>query len=92
MDRRMLINAVHPEEIRIAITENNTLTELEIETDSGRKLKGNITRRKSRGLNPASRRLSLILARSAMAFCRLMICTPPTFAREMATPIIVAAA
>ena len=43
MDRRMLINAVHPEECRIAIVEDHNLVELEIESNVGRKLKGNIS-------------------------------------------------
>ncbi len=49
MERRMLINAVHSEQIRIAIVESNRnkqdkfdLVELEIESNLGKKLKGNI--------------------------------------------------
>jgi ribonuclease E len=53
MERRMLINAIHPEEIRIAITEGQTLTELEIETDSGRKLKGNIYKARISRIEPS---------------------------------------
>jgi ribonuclease E len=46
MERRMLINAVHPEECRIAIIEGNQLVELEIESDVGKKLKGNVYKAK----------------------------------------------
>ena len=53
MDRRMLINAVHPEETRIAITEGNSLIELEIESDIGKKLKGNIYKAKISRIEPS---------------------------------------
>ncbi|MBX7137395.1 MAG: Rne/Rng family ribonuclease [Oligoflexia bacterium] len=53
MDRRMLINAVHPEEIRIAITEGSSLVELEIESDLGRKLKGNIYKARISRIEPS---------------------------------------
>ena len=42
MEKRMLINASDAEECRIAITEDGVLTDLEIESDLGKKLKGNI--------------------------------------------------
>jgi len=42
MDQKMLINSLYPEECRIAITEGGKLIELEIESGSTRKLKGNI--------------------------------------------------
>ena len=53
MDRRMLINAVDGEEIRIAITEGQTLSELEIESDLGRKLKGNIYKARIARIEPS---------------------------------------
>ena len=53
MDRRMLINAVHPEECRIAIVEDGNLTELEIESNVGRKLKGNIYKAKISRIEPS---------------------------------------
>lgn len=49
----MLINALHPEECRIAITEGSTLVELEIESNSGRKLKGNIYKAKISRIEPS---------------------------------------
>ncbi|MGQ3684872.1 MAG: Rne/Rng family ribonuclease [Candidatus Loosdrechtia sp.] len=42
MDKRMLINAVEPEECRIAILENNVLEELYIERSSREQIAGNI--------------------------------------------------
>jgi ribonuclease E len=42
MEQRMLINAVHPEECRIAIVEDSALVELEIESNVGKKAKGNV--------------------------------------------------
>ena len=53
MDRRMLINAVHPEECRIAITEGKNLVELEIESNIGKKLKGNIYRAQISRIEPS---------------------------------------
>lgn len=53
MDRRMLINAVHEEETRIAIVEGKELLELEIESNSGRKLKGNIYKAKISRIEPS---------------------------------------
>lgn len=53
MDRRMLINAVHPEECRIAIVEDGVLSELEIESHIGKKLKGNIYKAKISRIEPS---------------------------------------
>ncbi|MEZ4754317.1 MAG: Rne/Rng family ribonuclease [Bdellovibrionota bacterium] len=53
MDRKMLINAIHPEECRIAITEGRELLELEIESTVGKKLKGNIYKAKISRIEPS---------------------------------------
>ena len=53
MDRRMLINAIHPEECRIAITEDEVLSELEIEGHLGKKLKGNIYKARISRIEPS---------------------------------------
>ena len=53
MERYMLINAIHPEECRIAITENNEPIELEIESNAGKKLKGNIYKAKIARVEPS---------------------------------------
>ena len=38
----MLIDAAHPEEIRVAIMNENTLEELDVESTTRRQLRGNI--------------------------------------------------
>jgi len=53
MDQRMIINAVHPEECRIAIIEGTTLAELEIESHAGKKAKGNIYRGRISRIEPS---------------------------------------
>jgi ribonuclease E len=53
MEQRMLINAVHPEECRIAIIEGSTLAELEIESNVGKKAKGNIYRGRISRIEPS---------------------------------------
>jgi ribonuclease E len=40
--KRMLIDAAHPEEIRVAVMDGNTLEELDVESAARRQLKGNI--------------------------------------------------
>ena len=40
--KRMIINVLNPEESRVAITENEQLVNLAIETTSSEKLRGNI--------------------------------------------------
>jgi len=49
----MLINAVHPEECRIAIIEGSSLAELEIESLAGKKAKGNIYRGRISRIEPS---------------------------------------
>jgi ribonuclease E len=49
----MIINAVHPEECRIAIIEGNALSELEIESNIGKKAKGNIYRGRISRIEPS---------------------------------------
>jgi ribonuclease E len=53
MDRRMLINSVHSEECRIAITDDGVLSELETESISGAKLKGNVYKAKVSRIEPS---------------------------------------
>ncbi|MBF0423321.1 MAG: Rne/Rng family ribonuclease [Magnetococcales bacterium] len=42
MTRRMLVDATHPEEIRVAIIQDNRLIDLDIETANKEQIKGNI--------------------------------------------------
>lgn len=53
MDRRMLINTAHPEQCRIAIVEDGKLIELEIESQQGKKLKGNIYKARISRIEPS---------------------------------------
>lgn len=53
MEQRMLINAVHLEECRIAIIEGSSLAELEIESNVGKKAKGNIYRGRISRIEPS---------------------------------------
>ncbi|NDC37778.1 MAG: hypothetical protein EBZ48_06965, partial [Proteobacteria bacterium] len=49
----MLINAIHQEECRIAITEGNSLVELEIESQVVQKLKGNVYKARISRIEPS---------------------------------------
>ena len=52
--QKMLINAIHPEDIRIAITEDKELIELEVDSAlSSKKLKGNIYKTKINRVEPS---------------------------------------
>lgn len=53
MEKQMLINALHSEEIRIAIVEDKRLSELEIESLSGQNLKGNIYKTRITRVEPS---------------------------------------
>jgi ribonuclease E len=53
MDLRMFINAIHAEECRIAIVDDSNLAELEIESNAGRKSKGNIYRGRISRIEPS---------------------------------------
>lgn len=53
MDQKMIINAVHPEECRIAIVEGSSLAELEIESNVGKKAKGNVYRGRISRIEPS---------------------------------------
>ncbi len=53
MDQRMFINAVHPEECRIAIVDGDALVELEIESNVGKKAKGNVYRGRISRIEPS---------------------------------------
>lgn len=53
MTRKMLINAVHSEECRIAIVDDEQLLELEVESNVGKKLKGNIYRAEIARVEPS---------------------------------------
>jgi ribonuclease E len=53
MDQRMIINAVHQEECRIAIVDGTQLVELELESNVGKKAKGNVYRGRISRIEPS---------------------------------------
>jgi ribonuclease E len=53
MDKRMLINSIHPEECRIAIVEKEVLLELEVESLVHKKLKGNVYKGRVSRIEPS---------------------------------------
>ena len=63
--KKMLINAVHPEEIRVAVVEDGTLREIFIESAMKEQIKGNIYKGKisriEKGLNAVFVEIGLCL-------------------------------
>ena len=80
----MLINAVHAEECRIAITEDNNLIELEIESNIGRKLKGNIYRAKISRLEPSLQAAFIDIGTQRNGFLQINDIHPSLFNRGSA--------
>ncbi len=79
MDRRMLINSVHPEECRIAIVDDNVLFELEIESTSGKKLKGNIYKAKISRIEPSLQAAFLDIGTNRNGFLQINDIHPSYF-------------
>ena len=75
----MLINAVHPEECRIAIIDDNVLTELEIESNSGKKLKGNIYKAKISRIEPSLQAAFIDIGTSRNGFLQINDIHPSYF-------------
>ncbi|MFM1846941.1 MAG: hypothetical protein RL417_415 [Pseudomonadota bacterium] len=75
----MLINAVHPEECRIAITEDNNLTELEIESHVGKKLKGNIYKARISRIEPSLQAAFVDIGTSRNGFLQINDIHPAYF-------------
>ena len=50
--KRMLFNATHPEELRVAIVDGQKLLDLDIESSSNAQRKGNIYQGRVLGLSP----------------------------------------
>ncbi len=71
MERRMLINSVHSEESRIAIIEGNNLFELEVESNAGKKLKGNVYRAKIVRIEPSLQAAFIDLGTSRNGFLQI---------------------
>lgn len=75
----MLINAVHPEECRIAITDGDQLSELEIESDVGKKLKGNIYKAKISRIEPSLQAAFLDIGTARNGFLQINDIHPSYF-------------
>jgi ribonuclease E len=79
MDRRMLINATHSEECRIAIVEDGQLVELEIESETGRKLKGNIYKARISRIEPSLQAAFIDIGTSRNGFLQVNDVHPSYF-------------
>jgi ribonuclease E len=79
MEQRMLINAVHPEECRIAIVEGSTLAELEIESNVGKKAKGNIYRGRISRIEPSLQAAFVDIGTSRNGFLQINDVHPSCF-------------
>ena len=82
MDRRMLVNAVHSEECRIAIVEDNGLSELEIESNLGKKLKGNIYRARISRIEPSLQAAFIDIGTQRNGFLQINDVHPSYFRRR----------
>lgn len=82
MDRRMLINAAHSEEIRIAIIEGSDLSELEIESNIGKKLKGNIYKAKISRIEPSLQAAFIDIGTQRNGFLQINDVHPSYFSGE----------
>jgi ribonuclease E len=75
----MLINAVHPEECRIAIVEGSSLVELEIESNVGKKAKGNIYRGRISRIEPSLQAAFVDIGTSRNGFLQINDVHPSCF-------------
>jgi len=78
----MLINAVHSEECRIAIVDGANLFELEIESDLGRKLKGNIYKAKIARIEPSLQAAFVDIGTDRNGFLQINDVHPSYFKRN----------
>ena len=88
MDKKMLINAVHPEECRIAITENGVLSELEIESYAGRKLKGNIYKARVARVEPSLQAAFVEIGAERNGFLQINDIHPTYFRQPISDEIL----
>lgn len=78
MDKRMLINAVEPEECRIAILENNVLEELYIERSSREQIAGNIYKGRVVNIEPSIEAAFVDIGLKKNGFLHVSDVMPPT--------------
>lgn len=82
MSKRMLVNALHPEEIRIAIKDGKSLSELEIESKLGRKLKGNVYKAKIARIEPSLQAAFLDIGTQRNGFLQINDVHPSYFIKK----------
>ncbi|MCI5066142.1 Rne/Rng family ribonuclease [bacterium] len=82
MTQKMLINAIHSEECRIAITDEDQLLELEVESNVGKKLKGNIYRAKIARIEPSLQAAFLDIGTERNGFLQINDIHPAYFERR----------
>jgi ribonuclease E len=79
MDQRMIVNAVHPEECRIAIVEGSALAELELESNVGKKAKGNVYRGRISRIEPSLQAAFVDIGTSRNGFLQINDVHPSCF-------------
>lgn len=79
MDKFMLINALHSEECRIAIIEDKSLVELEVESTSSQNLRGNIYKAQISRIEPSLQAAFLDLGTKRNGFLQINDIHPAYF-------------
>lgn len=83
MVQRMLVNAAHYEECRIAIAEESTLLEFEVESTAAVKLKGNIYKAKVVRVEPSLQAAFLDISANRNGFLQIHDVHPSCFRRQI---------
>ncbi|MCL4168016.1 UNVERIFIED_CONTAM: hypothetical protein GTU68_060308, partial [Idotea baltica] len=78
----MIVNALHPEEIRIAIKDGKELTDLEVESKLGRKLKGNVYKAKVARIEPSLQAAFLDIGTQRNGFLQINDIHPSYFVKN----------
>jgi ribonuclease E len=86
MTRQMIINALHDEEIRIAIIDEGKLEELEIESTLGKKLKGNIYKARISRIEPSLQAAFIDIGTERNGFLQINDIHPSYFKAEAQRP------
>lgn len=81
MAKRMLINALYPEECRVAVIEDNTLLELEVERADHSLSKGNIYKAPITRIEPSLQAAFLDIGSSRNGFLQINDINPSYFSR-----------
>jgi len=79
MARRMLINAIHPEETRVAIADDDRLIELEVERADSGQLRGNIYRAAITRIEPSLQAAFLDIGSERNGFLQINDINPAYF-------------